>query len=193
MSTQTLIPECHPERKHHAHGRCQQCYSAAYDATYRAKHRAEKVAYNAAYAAEHRAERARYDAARRPARAAYNAAHRPARAAYFAAYFADHPRTSEYEAWRSAKQRCTNAKRLGWKNYGGRGIGMAAEWLHDFAAFLSHIGLKPGPGYSLDRIDNDGDYTPGNVHWATAKQQIANRRSQATSPDAAQLPLDVPA
>ncbi len=63
-----------------------------------------------------------------------------------------------------------------WKNYGARGIRMAAEWIHDFDAFRDHIGPRPGLGFSLDRIDNDGDYAPGNVRLATASQQRLNQR-----------------
>ena len=84
--------------------------------------------------------------------------------------------TPEYRSWRHAKERTTNPNDRDWRYYGGRGIGMAAEWLHDFPAFLEHIGPRPGPGYSVDRIDNSGDYAPGNVRWATALEQVHNRR-----------------
>jgi hypothetical protein len=53
---------------------------------------------------------------------------------------------------------------------------MCPEWLNDFNAFLAHIGRKPSPELTLDRIDNDGDYQPGNVRWATRQQQSSNRR-----------------
>lgn len=84
--------------------------------------------------------------------------------------------TPEYRAWRHAKDRTTDPNDREWRNYGGRGIHMAAEWLRDFSAFFTHIGSRPGAGYSLDRIDNDGDYAPGNVRWATGLEQARNRR-----------------
>ena len=60
--------------------------------------------------------------------------------------------------------------------YGGRGITVAAEWRHDFAAFYAHVGPRPGPEYSIDRIDVNGNYEPGNVRWATRLQQARNKR-----------------
>ena len=84
-------------------------------------------------------------------------------------------RSPEYTAWPNAKQRVTNRKLRWWARYGGRGIGMCSEWMASFTAFLAHVGPRPGRGYSLDRIDNDRGYEPGNVRWATAAQQAANR------------------
>lgn len=54
---------------------------------------------------------------------------------------------------------------------------MCSEWRKDFQKFLAHIGKRPGPGYSVDRIDNNKGYEPGNVRWATPKEQARNRRT----------------
>lgn len=84
--------------------------------------------------------------------------------------------TPEYRAWAEAIRRCENPRNPGFANYGGRGIKMAPEWRHDFAAFFAHIGPRPGSLYTLDRIDNGGNYEPGNVRWATYKVQANNTR-----------------
>lgn len=84
--------------------------------------------------------------------------------------------TPEYRAWRSMKDRCTNTRHRAWPNYGGRGITVCPEWLASFEAFMAHVGPRPSPGHSLDRIDNDGDYRSGNVRWALLSQQARNRR-----------------
>lgn len=71
--------------------------------------------------------------------------------------------------------RCTNGKNRRYKDYGGRGIGVCERW-YDFANFLADMGEKP-KGYSLDRIDVNGDYEPGNCRWATATEQARNKRN----------------
>jgi hypothetical protein len=86
-------------------------------------------------------------------------------------------KTPEYQCWAGIKDRCTNPNCADYPDWGGRGIGIASEWRNDFAAFLFHIGPRPSPRHSIDRIDNDLGYVPGNVRWGTPSQQIANRRS----------------
>lgn len=82
--------------------------------------------------------------------------------------------TPEYAAYSSAKWRCTNPQNHAWKDYGGRGI----QFLFDnFEHFLAEVGPRP-KGRTLDRIDNDGHYAPGNVRWATRSQQQMNQRRQ---------------
>lgn len=78
--------------------------------------------------------------------------------------------------WYGMKQRCLNPNHPFFKHYGGRGIGIAPEWVSDSIAFIAYVGPKPTPQHSLDRIDNDGNYEPGNVQWATRSQQGKNRR-----------------
>ena len=84
-----------------------------------------------------------------------------------------------YNRWCSMLARCENPWNAGYPNYGGRGIVVCAEW-HDFGRFVdaleAEIGPLPWPRASLDRINVDGNYEPGNVRWATARQQSLNRR-----------------
>lgn len=82
----------------------------------------------------------------------------------------------EYNTWSGIIQRCENPKVAAFKDYGGRGVRICAEWRHDFAAFLAHVGPKPSRGHSLDRIDNARGYEPGNVRWATMREQTRNTR-----------------
>jgi hypothetical protein len=88
-------------------------------------------------------------------------------------------KTAEYAAWRHMKDRCHNPAHPKFHNWGGRGISVCREWRDSFEAFLTHIGPRPSTKHSLDRYpDNDGDYEPGNVRWATASQQNANSRDR---------------
>ncbi len=85
-----------------------------------------------------------------------------------------------YTCWVNMRKRCYNPKHSDYSNYGGRGIKIAPEWRVDFAEFSSYVESVLGPrpeGCSLDRIDNDGNYAPGNLRWATCSQQGRNRRS----------------
>lgn len=85
--------------------------------------------------------------------------------------------TPEYNSWTSMKQRCLNPCATGFKNYGGRGISICERWANSFEEFFADVETRP-PGCSLDRKNNDGNYTPDNYRWADAKQQIQNRRPQ---------------
>lgn len=84
-------------------------------------------------------------------------------------------RTPEYRAWENARSRCTNPRNKRYPLYGGRGIRMCAEWSTSFEAFIAHMGRRPTKRHSLDRIDGDGHYEPGNCRWATIEEQNNNR------------------
>lgn len=78
------------------------------------------------------------------------------------------------------KKRCYNKQFDSYPLYGGRGVRVYAEW-HEYRKFAQavreEIGEHPGKGFQLDRIDTDGDYAPGNIRWATAKENMRNRRN----------------
>ena len=84
--------------------------------------------------------------------------------------------TAEYTAWLAAKKRCENPKNASYPYYGGRGVSMCPSWANDFGEFLRDMGRRPSPSHSLDRIDPEGDYTPGNCRWVLPEVQARNKR-----------------
>lgn len=89
-------------------------------------------------------------------------------------------RSPLYAVWNSIKQRCFNSNNKRYKDYGGRGITMYPAWANDFQAFYDYVSTLPHfgeEGYTLDRIDNNGNYEPSNIRWATRKSQNRNKRN----------------
>jgi hypothetical protein len=90
--------------------------------------------------------------------------------------------TPEYQAWISMKARCYNPRTKDYGIYGGRPESMGGpvtvcqEWLQSFSAFLDHVGLRPSPEHSLDRINAYGNYEIGNARWALPSEQRENQR-----------------
>lgn len=83
---------------------------------------------------------------------------------------------AEYVNWRCMKQRCLNPKHQAFPYYGGRGITICEAWSTSFEAFLADMGSKPSPSHTIDRVDESGNYEPGNCRWATKTEQSSNRR-----------------
>lgn len=87
--------------------------------------------------------------------------------------------TREYRTYLAMHQRCENPNASGFQHYGGRGIVVCQRWsgFDGFKNFIADMGFRPSREHSLDRIDVDGNYEPGNVRWATVKVQANNRRN----------------
>lgn len=88
-------------------------------------------------------------------------------------------KTGTYRSWQAAKQRCGNPNGKAYRWYGARGIEMCERWSNSFEAFFEDMGPRP-IGQTLDRIDPDGNYEPGNCRWATKAVQAANQRKPGT-------------
>jgi hypothetical protein len=90
-----------------------------------------------------------------------------------------HRHTPEYGCWTNMKTRCTNPDASGYERYGGRGISVCPEWMNSFEQFHSDMGDKPEPKqlYSIERLNNDGNYSALNCVWATKSDQAYNRRN----------------
>ena len=84
--------------------------------------------------------------------------------------------SSEYMAWRAMRQRCQNPNNDRYHRYGSRGIKVCERW-QSFQNFLTDMGEKPSTDLTLERMDNDGNYEPGNCKWATQKEQAGNRQA----------------
>ena len=93
-----------------------------------------------------------------------------------------------YALYNNMRARCNNPNALGYQNYGGRGITVCDRWLNDFWAFVEDMGERPD-GFTLDRIDNDGNYSPDNCRWAGWDTQVKSRRYKSATSDTPHIVL----
>jgi hypothetical protein len=88
--------------------------------------------------------------------------------------------SKEYRTWQRMIARCHDEDHERYHWYGARGIAVCDEWREDFHKFLDHVGRAPTEDHTIDRIENDGNYEPGNVKWSTWREQAQNRRGNVT-------------
>ena len=95
--------------------------------------------------------------------------------------------TPEYQNWRAMKRRCFDKNHEKYRDYGGRGITVYQPWKEHFHLYYiylnSTIGLRPNKKYTIDRINNDGNYEPGNIQWLTNQEQTQKTRKNVLTPD----------
>lgn len=84
--------------------------------------------------------------------------------------------SAEHRVWRRIRNYCLNPNIPNYKNYGGRGIKVCSRWLNSYQHFIDDLGHKPSKEHQLDRINNDGDYTPENCRWVLPHVNMSNQR-----------------